>query len=159
MRQCEVTGNACDRGCNDLACVRAAEAPEDGWEWALVEIMGHRSHAGRCREVERFGAKMIRIDVPIKGDPVKNGWETHLYSGASLFSYTPTDEDSVMRSNTPYEPPSRYRLPAPADDSEAEREARALADEANDFAEVDELPAPAAGEPDFNAALPPDDDF
>lgn len=89
---------------------------DDGWEWALVEIMGFRKHAGRCREVERFGAKLLRIDVPIKGDPVANGWETHFYSGASMFSYTPTDEDSVMRANKPYESPSRYRLPAPVDD-------------------------------------------
>ena len=30
----------------------------DGWEWAVVEIFGHRRHAGRTREEERFGAKM-----------------------------------------------------------------------------------------------------
>jgi len=90
--------------------------PEAGWEWVLVEIFGHRSHAGRAREEERFGAKMLRIDVPIKGDPVANGWETHWYGGSSIFSYTLTDEDSVMRSNKPYETPSRYRLPSPPDD-------------------------------------------
>lgn len=82
----------------------------------LVEIFGHRSHAGRAREEERFGSKMLRIDVPIKGDPIANGWETHWYGGSSIFSYTLTDEDSVMRSNKPYESPSRYRLPAPVED-------------------------------------------
>ena len=85
----------------------------DGWEWAIVEIFGHRSHAGRAREEERFGAKMLRIDVPIKGDAAANGWETHWYGGSSIFSFTLTDEDSVMRSNRPYESPSRYRLPPP----------------------------------------------
>ncbi len=50
---------------------------EDGWEWAIVEIFGHRRHAGRAREEERFGAKMLRIDVPVKGDPATHGWETH----------------------------------------------------------------------------------
>lgn len=83
------------------------------WDWAIVEIFGHRQHAGRCREEERFGAKMLRVDVPLKGDPAANGWETHWYGGSSIFSYTLTDEDSVMRSNKPYEPPSRYRLPSP----------------------------------------------
>lgn len=83
------------------------------WEWALVEIFGHRQHAGRCRQEERFGAKMLRVDVPIKGDAMANGWETHWYGGSSIFSYTLTDEDSVMRSNKPYEPPARYRLPKP----------------------------------------------
>ena len=34
---------------------------------------------------------MIRIDVPINGDPEKNGWESHFYGGGSIFSYTPTD--------------------------------------------------------------------
>ena len=85
----------------------------DGWEWAMVEIFGHRSHAGRAREEERFGSKMLRIDVPLKGDPIANGWETHWYGGSSIFSYTLTDEASVMRANKPYERPSLFRLPAP----------------------------------------------
>lgn len=67
------------------------------WEWAVVEIFGHRSHAGRAREEEKFGAKMLRIDVPLKGDPDANGWETHFYGGSSIFSYTLTDEASVMK--------------------------------------------------------------
>lgn len=88
----------------------------------MVEIFGHRSHAGRCREEERFGAKMIRIDVPIKGDPIANGWETHYYGGSSLFSYTPTDEASALRANKPYERPSPYRLPAPPEESDDQDE-------------------------------------
>lgn len=83
------------------------------WEWALVEIFGHRSHAGRAREEERFGAKMLRIDVPIDGDPAVKGWRTHFYGGSSIFSYALTDEDSVMRANKPYERASPYRLPKP----------------------------------------------
>ncbi len=90
-----------------------APADTDGWEWAIVEIFGHRRHAGRVREEERFGAKLLRIDVPTKGDPAANGWETHWYGGASIFSYTLTDETSVMRLNKGYEPPSRYTLPPP----------------------------------------------
>jgi hypothetical protein len=94
------------------------ETDSDGWEWALIEIMGHRSHWGRCREVERFGAKMIRIDVPIKGDAIANGWESHFYGGASIFSFTPADEAAVMANNKPFEPASRYRLPPPAEDED-----------------------------------------
>jgi hypothetical protein len=90
----------------------------DGWEWMLVEIMGHRTHWGRARQEERFGAKMLRIDVPNKGDAATHGWSTHYYGGASIFSFTLTDEATVMVRNKPYEPPSRLRLPAPgiADD-------------------------------------------
>ena len=98
----------------DTPAAAAVEPP--AWEWAIVEIFGHRRHAGRAREEERFGAKMLRIDVPVKGDPEKLGWETHWYGGSSIFSYTLTDEPSVMRANTPYERPTPYRLPAPQDD-------------------------------------------
>lgn len=84
-------------------------APEPGWEWMLVEIMGHRSHWGRAREEERFGAKMLRIDVPIKGDPATHGWATHYYSGAAIFSYVLTDEATALARNKPWEPPARLR--------------------------------------------------
>jgi len=46
---------------------RIADQPSseaDGWEWMLLEIMGHRTHWGRVRQEERFGAKLLRIDVP-----------------------------------------------------------------------------------------------
>ncbi len=36
---------------------------EPKFEWAIVEIFGHRRHAGRTIEEERFGAKMLRVDV------------------------------------------------------------------------------------------------
>jgi hypothetical protein len=88
-------------------------SPETGWDWAIVEIMGHRKHAGRVREVEKFGTKMLRIDVPIKGDAVANGWETLFYGGLSIFSFVLTDEAAVMSANKPYDPAYRYRLPAP----------------------------------------------
>lgn len=96
----------------------ARPTEDDGWTWAIVEIFGHRRHAGRMREEERFGAKMLRIDVPTRGDPEKNGWETHWYGGSAIFSLTLTDEDSVMRANKPYEPPARYRLPPPRREEE-----------------------------------------
>lgn len=84
-----------------------AAAEESGWEWAIVEIFGHRRHAGRTREEERFGAKMLRIDIPMKGNPEEHGWQTHYYGGSSIFSFSLTDEASVMRANRPYEPASR----------------------------------------------------
>jgi len=97
----------------------------EGFEWAIVEIFGHRRHAGRAREEERFGAKMLRIDVPTiglaqaEGQPAEVGgveaWTTHWYGGSSLFSYTLTDEASVMRANRPYVPAQRYIAP-PVDD-------------------------------------------
>lgn len=69
--------------------------------------MGHRRHAGRCCGVERFGTKMIRVDIPVEGDPIANGWETAFYSGSSLFSYRLADEETVMRANGKRSEPAR----------------------------------------------------
>lgn len=105
------------------------ETIDDGWQWAIVEIFGHRKHAGRIREVEQYGTKMMRIDVPFyagkqEGEkwPYKivdmhlDRWETYYYGGASIFSLTPTDEATVTKiaeSDTKIARPATYRLPAP----------------------------------------------
>lgn len=99
--------------------MEAATPQEDGWEWAVVEIFGHRRHVGRVREVERFGAKMLRVDIPLRGDPAEHGWTTHFYAGSSIFSFTITDEASALRANTPCEPPARAALPNYRDDDGA----------------------------------------
>jgi hypothetical protein len=68
--------------------------------------MGHRSHAGRIREEERFGAKMLRVDVPTDGDRAK-GWMTHLCSANAIFSLRYSDEATIMNANKPYVSPNR----------------------------------------------------
>ena len=93
----------------------------DGWEWAVVEVFGHRRHAGRTREEERFGAKLLRVDIPTKGDPAANGWETIYYGGSSIFSFALCTEAAALRANKPYEPPSRHALPAPGADEDDDR--------------------------------------
>jgi len=104
---------------DDIDAVPETASSNDGWEWMLVEIMGHRSHWGRTREEERFGTKMLRIDVPIKGDPAVHGWSTHFYGGTAIFSITLTDESTVMLKNMPWDAPARLqyaRPPSPIDD-------------------------------------------
>jgi hypothetical protein len=90
----------------------SAEPETDGWEWAIVEVFGHRRHAGRAREEERFGAKMLRIDIPLKGAPQEHGWQTVYYGGSSIFSYSLTDEATALRINAPYAAPSRTLIAA-----------------------------------------------
>ena len=85
---------------------------DDGWYWAIVLVMGHRRHVGRTREVERFGIKMVRVDVPTKGDPEAHGWTTHFYTGTSLFGFTPCTREAAFAANKPYEPPARLALSA-----------------------------------------------
>jgi hypothetical protein len=92
-----------------LPAVSAApqEADKDGWEWAIVEVFGHRKHAGRTREEERFGAKLLRIDIPNKGKPDEQGWTTIYYGGSSIFSFALATEDACLRFNKPFEAPAR----------------------------------------------------
>jgi len=80
-----------------------ADAPE---EYAIVEVFGHRKHAGRIIEVERFGTKLLRIDIPKEGD-FALGFSTHFYGGPSLFSMTPCDLATAQRMNKPYAPASQ----------------------------------------------------
>lgn len=94
-------------------------------EYAIVEIFGHRRHAGRVLEVERFGTKLLRVDVPTDGS-FEKGFTSHFYGGASIFSFTPTDLATVERLNKPYEParltryrPDDYGEPEPIEDEQA----------------------------------------
>ncbi|MCC8949300.1 hypothetical protein H8A97_30415 [Bradyrhizobium sp. Arg62] len=120
---------------NDTATIEqpAVAAVDDGWEWAIVEIFGHRRHVGRSREEERFGAKMLRIDVPKLG-PSKDDvtWSTHFYGGSSIFSYTLTDEKTVMRhAEHAYVPAIPFRDHGPDEDDEPHHDD-------DDFGEEDE---------------------
>lgn len=95
--------------------------------WACVEIFGHRKHYGRVREVEKFGAKLLRIDVPIAVSAPLLGeeerFETHLYGGSSIFSFTPMTEEAARKwaaSERRYsgDYPTMARLPAPRYDGD-----------------------------------------
>lgn len=62
-----------------------AETTLPAGEYAIVEIMGHRTMVGRVEEVERFGVKLLQIE-PLLADkllaPVMIG-------GASIYQFTP----------------------------------------------------------------------
>lgn len=85
----------------------------DSYEgWAVVELMGHRRLAGYVKQVEQYGAVMLRLDVPeVDG----RGAVTQFYGGGSVYCLTPTTEEivrAVCRKDHPA-PVSRYELPAP----------------------------------------------
>lgn len=85
-------------GTTDAAAPEAEPAEE---EFAVVEVFGHRRLWGRVLEVERFGAKFLRIDIPAEGGFAK-GYTSQLYGGSSIFSFTPSDRATVERANRPY---------------------------------------------------------
>lgn len=89
--------------------------------WAIVEIFGHRRHVGIASEEERFGVKMLRIDVPgpqqhdLLNGPAAAIEATFFYGGASIFGITPVTEErgraelAQLRSQ---KPPARLGLRA-----------------------------------------------
>ena len=95
-----------------------APAPVD-WTWARVEIFGHTRHYGRTREEERFGSKMLRIDVPTGGDPDNPNWQSVYYGGNAIFSFVPCTEEQVYAANKPRTPFYIRRIePDPVSDDE-----------------------------------------
>ena len=97
--------------------------------WAIVELMGHRRRAGRVSEVEQYGARLLRVDIPIAGE---DGGVTEFYGGSAIYGLHPTDE-AVARAVAEQigDPrpvaPKTFRLeapldPEPRDDDEPEDE-------------------------------------
>lgn len=85
-------------------------------DWAILELMGHRRLGGLVSDVEMFGARVLRIDVPHATAPGK--FSTQFYTPASLYCLTPTTEElarAVAAANQPA-PVSRWDLPAPAEE-------------------------------------------
>lgn len=60
--------------------------------WAILELMGHRRRAGRIAEVEMFGGKLLRIDIP-----TADGEVTEFYGASSIYSLRPASEDVARR--------------------------------------------------------------
>lgn len=71
--------------------------------WAVVELMGHRERVGMVREVEMFGGKLLRIDIPTKSGDV-----TEFYGCSSIYALRPLSEE-VAR----YYAQRRYGDPRP----------------------------------------------
>lgn len=88
--------------------------------WAIVELMGHRRLAGFVRDVELFGGRRLRIDVPKSGEPLgSTEWiATQFYGTAALYCVTPTDEATARRvaALSQPEPVKHWELPAPVRD-------------------------------------------
>lgn len=113
------------------------EIPVQDEEFAIVEIFGHRRHAGRISEAERFGAKLLRIDIPCEGDFAK-GYESHYYGGSSIFSLTPTTADVVAKMNAPWRPALPYTREAAERDGMIDEPATARGDDDDDEPELSE---------------------
>lgn len=101
----------------------AAIAPLPEGEYAIVEVLGHRTMVGRISEVERFGTKLCAIEPLFAGELLP----AVLVGGSSIYQLTPCSAE-VAHARAPKErwqvpssiaatlPPAA--LPAPATDDE-----------------------------------------
>lgn len=67
--------------------------------WALVEQMGFRQTVGKVSEIEVYGTKMLRLDVPVfaipnASDPME--YVTRFCGGPSLYQVTPLEESTAI---------------------------------------------------------------
>lgn len=61
--------------------------------WAVVELMGHRQRPGQVTEVEMYGGKLLRVDIPIEG----GSSVTEFYGVASIYAVRPVSEEIARR--------------------------------------------------------------
>lgn len=96
------------RSCHGTGSVPDLPTDPTADEWAIVELLGHRRLAGRLSEVERFGCKMGRLDIPV-GD----GFVTHFFGGQSVYCISPVTERVARDAaeKTHHEPVSPWDYP------------------------------------------------
>lgn len=84
----------------------------DGEQWAVVELMGHVRIAGRLSEVEMYGGKLGRIDIPDAGGGF---FTTQFFGASSVYRITLVEEAAaraVAYHNQP-KPVYQWELPQP----------------------------------------------
>lgn len=64
-------------------------------QWAIVEVMGHRTYAGRVFDETIAGKGFLRIDVP--ETPTTQAW-TKLLGVDSIYAITPCSEQTARQS-------------------------------------------------------------
>lgn len=61
-------------------------------DYAIVEVLGHRTYVGRIEEVERFGSKLMAIQPIYAGQLL----EQVLIGGGSIYQFTPCSADVAL---------------------------------------------------------------
>jgi hypothetical protein len=87
---------------------------EPATEWGILELLGHRRLGGRVTEVEKFGTKMARIDIPdtSTGAAPDAVVATQFYGPSAIYGFHPCTEQ-VARAEAQYNQPRPIALLSP----------------------------------------------
>lgn len=101
-------------------------------EYAIVEVLGHRTLIGRVSEVDRFGTKLMSIEPLYNGELLA----AVLIGGSSIYQFTPCTADvaSAHSPKKPWQLPSSIAALLPLDALPAPEP------EEDDLAEPDQFP-------------------
>lgn len=77
--------------------------------WVILDLLGHVRLAGKVSEVEMFGEKMGRLDVPT----ADGGFLTRYFGGKSVYSMVPVSEQVArdVAKGCTHEPVSPWDYP------------------------------------------------
>lgn len=80
-------------------------------DYAIVEVLGHRTIVGRISEVERFGTKLLAIEAIWQSELLPAA----LIGGASIYQLTPCTADTAFAHSAKHhwELPASIRAIAP----------------------------------------------
>lgn len=73
-------------------------------EYAIVEVLGHRTIVGRVEEIERFGSKLMSIQPIFSGKLL----DAVMIGGGSIYQFTPCSRATAIKRA----PTDIYNLPA-----------------------------------------------
>jgi hypothetical protein len=59
--------------------------------WAIIELFGHRQRGGYVKDVEMFGGKLLRVDIPVATDTTV----TEFYGCTAIYALRPCSEEIV----------------------------------------------------------------
>ena len=83
-------------------------ADDDRAQWVILQLMGQRTLAGRCRPSMRWGTNMLMLEVPATGD---NAPFTRFYAHGAIYAITPVDEATArVVASAVKEPPVERRF-------------------------------------------------
>ena len=106
---------------NDETVIETPGCPLPEGEYAIVEILGHRTLVGRIGEVERFGTKLLSVEPIWDGELLP----AVLHHGTAIYGLTACTREVAWerRAKADYQLPGPVRatlpqtaLPPPRDD-------------------------------------------